>query len=690
MASDVQCNKLPGHLFCFCGKQPELTTYPYYKSVSGTCAKSPSAQACFQAAEALKYQYTLFTPDFAATKDWPLGCFAHNDRLWYNTAASSNVQCDKNPDRLFCLCEEPESEPEPEPEPEPELYHKTTTGTCAKSVSSAQACFQAAEALKYKYTVFKPDLAATKDWPVGCFAINDMLWYNTAASSSVQCDKNPTRMFCLCKKEPVAFCSAKEAFSASTIAGQSCVVNDAPVGDSNFGYTQGTCNAQGGSWVEYNCQTAADHWTNTSAYKDELASVWRPLCCIGVAEPEQPGNAPYLLDGGLCPEPRRVPNGDCKARADELKLIFRSFRTINNVHRPADCSLSHGVLFFNEKQDSLRLCGKQSLCICGGAAAQPAPTAPSYHKKAIGTCDTSVQSARACVHAAEALRYNYTGFSPGFSHKDWPSGCFGFNGALWFNSMASDVQCDKDPTKLFCLCKKEPVYGTGAVMHYLAFDGSFLDQTGNATVSKVAKTNCSQSSYVAGVRAGGSAFHFANGCQVQLENPNHKTTEWSLSFWFKPDSTMVPSTSNSDRIDWLYGSRHQMDCYVCFHLTMNRNGNTNLKFYHSAVEMQSPTFEAGKWHHVFFTQTANAQVFYMNGEVVSQVQQAAPSSAVVGRGPFKVGPSKNQAAMAIDELIFYNRGFGADEVQQIMHQEGGVGWAAAAGRHDQHEADELS
>uniref|UniRef100_A0A6T8ZS72 DOMON domain-containing protein n=1 Tax=Pyrodinium bahamense TaxID=73915 RepID=A0A6T8ZS72_9DINO len=279
------------------------------------------------------------------------------------------------------------------------------SGSCLESTRLAEdECEAKAHELRITYREFRP--FSTSNWPAGCFQVKGKLWFNRQQDSIVPCGKEDS--VCIC-------------------------------GDAS----------------------------------SEPA-------------PSEPVKTAYLLDSGVCPASSRVSENECKTKADELKIAYSKWTTISTHNWQAGCFLDNGELTFNNKQDSPVPCGHSgTLCICGTASKKPdAETEPepepepepkpesgaepepepepepiglSYQIKfAVGSCAKRLDSVEACKEAADALKYQYTDFIRNLSRDDWPTGCFGFVGKLWYNPVASGAQCDKAPGRLFCICAREP------------------------------------------------------------------------------------------------------------------------------------------------------------------------------------------------------------------------------------------
>jgi len=225
------------------------------------------------------------------------------------------------------------------------------------------------------------------------------------------------------------------------------------------------------------------------------------------------------------------------------------------------------------------------------------------------------------------------------------------------------------------------------MLHYIDFEGTTTDAKGNGVITD-SNGNCDTlGSYVEGVSGPGSqAFHWDTtgwaGC-IWLLTPNVgvSATEWSFSFWYKPDTTQSPG---SPRLDWLYGlpSWSGINCYGCYHFTMNRNGDPDLEMYHYGPQMSSPTFNAGQWYNFFVSQGPSTFSLYVDGVL----QQSVSKTAVAGDGvPIRILVASGGGA--IDDLIFYSKGFTDAEVTTLggtpptpaAPAAGGGGGAAAVG-----------
>jgi len=203
------------------------------------------------------------------------------------------------------------------------------------------------------------------------------------------------------------------------------------------------------------------------------------------------------------------------------------------------------------------------------------------------------------------------------------------------------------------------------MLHYIDFEGTTTDAKGNGVITD-SNGNCDTlGSYVEGVSGPGSqAFHWDTtgwaGCAWLLTpNAGVSATEWSFSFWYKPDTTQSPG---SPRLDWLYGapSGSGINCYGCYHFTMNRNGDPDLEMYHYGPQMSSPTFNAGQWYNFFVSQGPSIFSLYVDGVL----QQSVSKTAVAGDGvPISILVASGGGA--IDDLIFYSKGFSDAEVATL-------------------------
>jgi hypothetical protein len=76
-----------------------------------------------------------------------------------------------------------------------------------------------------------------------------------------------------------ALCLAGAVLNNDALAGYACLVNDASIGDSNFGYTEEMCDAEAGAWTTYDCATAGSHFEGVTEYEDDFRAAWAPKCC---------------------------------------------------------------------------------------------------------------------------------------------------------------------------------------------------------------------------------------------------------------------------------------------------------------------------------------------------------------------------------------------------------------------------
>ncbi|CAK0817602.1 unnamed protein product [Prorocentrum cordatum] len=80
-----------------------------------------------------------------------------------------------------------------------------------------------------------------------------------------------------------ALCALPDVLNPSALAGHTCLVDGVSNGlDSNWGGASTQCSSDGGSWVEYSCQSASDYYAALPADHEHLTSfqdAWVPKCC---------------------------------------------------------------------------------------------------------------------------------------------------------------------------------------------------------------------------------------------------------------------------------------------------------------------------------------------------------------------------------------------------------------------------
>jgi len=108
---------------------------------------------------------------------------------------------------------------------------------------------------------------------------------------------------------------------------------------------------------------------------------------------------------------------------------------------------------------------------------------------------------------------------------------------------------------------------------------------------------------------------------------------------------------------------------------MNREGVSDLVMYWGGPQMASPTFQAGQWYNIFVSQGPSTLSFYADGVL----QQSVSKTAVAGNG-VPIQAMVNSGGGAMDDLIFYSKGFSDAEVATL----GGTSPQAASATGDPH------